>query len=298
MLDLWRLRCFVEVGEWEHVGSAAERLHISPSPLSRQIRQLEDELGVQLFDRIGKRLQLTTAGREFLGSARRLLESAESVEREGKGLASPNEGPVAVGYIQEAILSGIIPRTINKLGIDSNIRLRIKQMRTAEQLRALESSKIDIAILSDPPIKDQFECRLLATEPYSAVFSSDHRLARIQRLKLEHLRDEIWVGPPLEVWHSLSELFSRRSCVPRIGYETFDISASFAMVGEGIGFTIVQSSMLRRELTGLTFRPLPQSWLTLELHAVWRRAGLSGAGKRILEQLSGDDHGGSESNLR
>ncbi|HVZ07940.1 LysR family transcriptional regulator [Rhodopila sp.] len=288
MLDLWRLRCFVAVGELEHVGSAAERLHISPSPLSRQIRQLEEELGLELFDRVGKRLQLTTAGRDFLGRARRLLESAETVEREGKRLASPNAGPVAVGYIQEAILNGMIPRVVKRLGPNSGISLLINQMRTVEQLRALEASKIDIGILSSPPTERHFECRLLSREPYSAVFSSEHRLARVQRLKLEHLRDEVWVGPPLEVWQTLSDLLSSRGAASVTAHATFDIAASFAMVREGIGYTIVQSNMSNWDVAGLVFRQLPRSWLNLELHAVWRRDALNGAGRRVLEQFSRD----------
>lgn len=293
MLDLWRLRCFVAVGESEHIGSAAERLHISPSPLSRQIRQLEDELGVQLFDRVGKRLQLTTAGRDFLGLAQGLLESAETVEREGRRLASPNAGPVAVGYIQEAVLNEMIPRTIKHLGLNSGVRLLISQLRTVEQLRALEASKIDIGILSSPPSERHFECRLLSKEPYSAVFSSEHRLARVQRLKLEHLKEEVWVGPPLEVWQSLNDLLSSRGGACRMTtHETFDIATSFAMVGQGLGYTIVQSSMSNWNMRGLTFRQLPQSWLSLELHAVWRRGGLNGAGRRVLDELSRCSGGG------
>lgn len=287
MLDLWRLRCFVAVGVSEHIGFAAERLHISPSPLSRQVRQLEEELGVQLFDRVGKRLQLTTAGRDFLRLAQGLLESAENVEREGKSLASPNSGPVAVGYIQEAVLNGMIPNTIKHLGPKSSIRLLITQMRTAEQLKAIEASKIDIGILSSPPTESHFECRFLSREPYSAVFSTEHRLARVQRLKLDHLRDEVWVGPPLQVWQSLSDLLSICGGVTRVtAHETFDIAASFAMVAEGLGYTIVQSSMSKWNIAGLTFRQLPQSWLNLELYAVWRRNALNGGGRRVLEELS------------
>jgi DNA-binding transcriptional LysR family regulator len=166
-------------------------------------------------------------------------------------------------------------------------------MRTVEQLRALEASKIDIGILSSPPTERHFECRLLSKEPYSAVFSSEHRLARIQRLKLEHLRDEVWVGPPLEVWQTLNDLLSSRGGDASVTtHETFDIAASFAMVGEGIGYTIVQSSISNWNVAGLTFRQLPQSWLNLELHAVWRRHALNGAGRRVLEELSRDAAGG------
>ena len=78
-MELQQLRYFVAVAETEHVGRAAERLHISQSPLSRQIRQLEEQLGLQLFERIKQRVRLTPAGRDFLAEARDLLAQAERV---------------------------------------------------------------------------------------------------------------------------------------------------------------------------------------------------------------------------
>jgi DNA-binding transcriptional LysR family regulator len=268
MLDLWRLQCFVAVAETEHVGAAAESLHISPSPLSRQIRQLEDELGVKLFERRGKRLQITSNGREFLRLSRELLERANRVERDGKRLASPTFGPVTIGYIQEAILSGVLPSALRFIEGETKITPVLKQMRTQDQLASLEKSQIDIGILSDPPTEDHFESRLIAEQNYHVVFSEKHRLSRVDVVDLEHLANEAWVGPSFDIWMELANIFSHHGKAPPIAYETLDIAASLALVADGIGFTIVPSNMCRMLSKKFKTTKFPISSFILQLHAV------------------------------
>lgn len=103
MLELRQLRYFVAVAETEHVGRAAERLHISQSPLSRQIAQLGKTLGLTLFERGQQRIRLTRDGQVFLAEARALLRHADRLENLGRRLGSGEEGGLCVGYVADAV---------------------------------------------------------------------------------------------------------------------------------------------------------------------------------------------------
>ena len=111
-MELQQLRYFVAVAETEHVGRAAERLHISQSPLSRQIRQLEEQLGLQLFERIKQRVRLTPAGRDFLAEARDLLAQAERVEERARQVGKGEACSLAIGYCEGVIHNGTLPAAL------------------------------------------------------------------------------------------------------------------------------------------------------------------------------------------
>lgn len=289
MLDLRRLQCFAAVAQTEHVGAAAEMLHISPSPLSRQIRQLEDELGVKLFDRRGKRLQITSSGREFLRLTQDFLERSNRLERDGKRLSSENFGSVTVGYVQEAILVGVLSRAIKNIKEETKISTTFKQMRTPHQLEALKKSEIDIGILIAPPRDKIFETCIIAKQDFIVVFSRKHDLSKIDRVGIKDLIRESWVGPPLDIWLHLRDAFSECGDLPTVACETFDIAASLALVSDGIGFTIVPANM-RRFLSNLfKTAPIPISTLNLELHAVCLKGENKGSNARFLNALQMGD---------
>jgi len=289
MLDLWRLKCFVAVAETEHVGAAAEALHISPSPLSRQIRQLEDELRVALFERKGKRLQITSSGREFLRQTKEFLDRADRLERDGKRLSSNNFGPVTVGYVQEAILIGALPRALKLVEDGTEIKPVLRQMRTLHQLTALEKSKIDIGIMLEAPVGDSFQSYLVGRQEFHVIFSKNHNLSKLDTIKIEHIMRESWVGPPFDVWWDLRDLFLRHGNIPHVACETFDIAASLALVADGIGFTVAPSNVRRFLNERFVTTKFPISTFALELHAVCLKSANHGATSQFLNALQMQD---------
>lgn len=283
MLDLWRLQCFATVAETEHIGLASEKLHLSPSPLSRQIRQLEDELSLRLFERIGKRLQITNSGRLFLKKAQALLKHAESVENEARLLALPNSGPLAIGHIQEAMIGGVLPRTLISLSeLAPAIMPELFPMSSSMQLSELKKGKLDFGLVSGPLFDWKFDSLCLAKEAYMAIFPRDHRLRNRSEISFADLKGETWIGPPMSLWGTIKESFREAGVLTPKSYQTFDITTSVAMVAAGAGITILQESALHILSKNLLAIPVRAHNFEMELYLVWREDVLTGAGRKFL----------------
>ena len=151
-MELQQLRYFVAVAETEHVARAAERLHISQSPLSRQIRQLEEDLGLQLFERIKQRVRLTPAGRAFLDEARDLLAQASRLEERARQVGKGEMCSLSIGYCEGIVHNGRLPAALRRFRAQyPGVGLKLAAMRSAEQAEALERASIDIALAYNVP---------------------------------------------------------------------------------------------------------------------------------------------------
>jgi DNA-binding transcriptional LysR family regulator len=138
MVELRLLRYFVAVAEAEHVGRAAERLHISQSPLSRQIRQLEDQLGLVLFDRERRRVRMTKAGRWFLEQARDLLSHADRLARDADRYGKGEIGRVSIGFVQSAMWSSVLPAALRRFQVvRPGVSIELHNMSSTSQIDAM-----------------------------------------------------------------------------------------------------------------------------------------------------------------
>lgn len=283
MLDLWRLQCFATVAETQHIGLASEKLLLSPSPLSRQIRQLEDELNLRLFERVGKRLQITNSGRLFLKEAQALLKHAANVETAARLLASPDSGPLAIGHIQEAMIGGVLPRIIRSLSqLSPDITTSLFPMSSFSQLSELKKGRLDFGLINGPLCEWKFDSLCLAKEPYVVLLPKDHRLKDRPEVAFSDLKGETWIGPPMSVWETLRQIFSDAGVLTPKAYQTFDITTSIAMVTAGAGITILQKSARHLISENLHVIPIKADNFEMELHLVWREDALSGTGQKFL----------------
>src|ERR1051326_8113956 len=146
-MELRHLRYFVAVAEEQNVSRAATRLHISQPPLSRQIRDLEHELGIALFARGSKPVRLTEAGRAFLAEARALLQHAEGVMQMAKAVASGERGEIHVGYAPSLTVE-LLPRALRYFR-ESNpgVHVQLYDLSTQEMLGGLRDGKLQAALL-------------------------------------------------------------------------------------------------------------------------------------------------------
>src|SRR5580692_1009607 len=191
-MELRHLRYFVAVAEEQNITRAALRLHLSQPPLSRQIRNLEDELGIALFDHEANAVRLTEAGRVFLTEARMILRHAEKAAQMAKEVAGGRRGDIQIGYAPSLTVE-ILPRALRHFRKSNpGVRVQLHDLSTQEMLHGLTDGKLHAALLVRVPPK--MLAGLLFEElqrhAVCVALHPSHPLARARRVGLEHVAKE------------------------------------------------------------------------------------------------------------
>ncbi len=269
MLDLQQLRYFVAVAETENVGQAAQLLHISQSPLSRQLQQLESKLGLTLFTREKKRLRLTPAGRDFLVEARALLAHAQRLQQRAADVGRGKLGTLVVGYVAGAVHAGVIGKALQALQQQvPGARIQLRSLRSAEQFAALQRGELDLGYTyAAPPVETGLASCLLLEEPFLLAVPAGHALATAQALDLN--------GQPLAAplsWQAREELLAacaKLGWAPDVRYEAADPAAALGLVAAGLGLAFVQKSLAPTAGPAVVLRELPEAFdLRVQIHVV------------------------------
>ncbi|MFF1282888.1 LysR substrate-binding domain-containing protein [Streptomyces sp. NPDC058299] len=281
MLDLRQLHYFVAVAETEHVGRAAERLHISQSPLSRQIAQLEKNLGLTLFERGQQRIRLTSDGRVFLAEAQALLRHADRLENLGRRLGRGEEGGLCIGYIADAMHTGILPGALRALHDERpGIHVALYSLPPAEQFEGLRQRSLDIALVQEPPPKDDPDllAALLLEDPLLLVLPARHPLADRTELTPQDLDGQPWIAvenPQDPGWRdTFVATCAASGFTPDIRMEAAEPLTALGLVASGLGFALVQQSMVRGMSGTVAVRELPWHHKCVQLWATWHRVDL------------------------
>ncbi|MET9889219.1 LysR substrate-binding domain-containing protein [Streptomyces sp. NPDC006465] len=281
MLDLRQLRYFVAVAEAEHVGRAAERLHISQSPLSRQIAQLEKNLGLTLFERSQQRIRLTSDGRVFLTEARALLRHADRLENLGRRLGRGEEGGLCIGYVADAMHTGVLPSALRTLRDQRpGIHVALYDQESSEQFEGLRQRSLDIALVRTPPPEDDPDLNAapLLRDPLLLALPERHPLARREEVTPDDLDGQPWIAVGDARDPAWRDTFVA-SCVasgftPDIRLDAADPLTALGLVASGLGLALIQKSMVRGTSDGVAVRELPWYEGSVQLWASWHRIDL------------------------
>lgn len=260
-IDLRQLECFVAVAEEGSFRAAAERLHMSQPPLSRQIKQLEAMLGVTLLSRDARGATLTAAGRAFLKGARStLLQAGEAVDT-ARRHAGHGPRPLRVGcttFFDPEIFPALEPAYQKLVPNGSLIPFHALSVELIQRLRR---GSLDVALIGLPSETRELVVEPLYSEPMVAVLPAKHPLARYKILSFAQIKDEplFWpqrrVNPGLfdyyeEIFRKLGYAPSQRLPAPM----NHLLVLSRVAKEEGIG--LIPKSMMKIRRTGTTFRPL------------------------------------------
>jgi DNA-binding transcriptional LysR family regulator len=289
-MELRHLRYAVAVADELHFARAAARLHISQPPLSQQIRALEDEIGVQLFERTSRRVRLTDAGAAFIAEARRTLASADRATDAARRAARGETGRLAIGYVSSASYE-LLPAILRGFRrITPDAVLVLEEMSSAEQSRALAAGTLDLGFVRrPPPVERHLAATLVLRESIVLAVPRDHPLARRRAVPLRQLSREAFIIYPVRPrpsWADAAlELCRAAGFEPRIVHEALEMVSALSLVAAGIGVALVPAAVRAVRRPGVVFRPLAPAPST-EVLLVRRDEPPAGLIARFLEVVA------------
>src|SRR5579885_297450 len=287
-MELRHLRYFVAVAEELHFSRAAERLHIAQPPLSQQIRQLEDELGVRLFERTRRRVELTDAGRMVLEEARRTLAQAERVASTARRASEGSAGFLRVGFSSSAPYT-TLPAVLRAFRAQyPEVALNLFERSTEEQIELIAADKIDVAFVRRPVenAPDSLIVRTILREPFVLALPRDHRLCRRREVDIRSLAGEPFVLFPRHAAPGLYDQFAaicrRGGFKPRVAQEAVQMQTIVSLVSAGLGVAIVPASIRKLHRERVAYRPIHPGNATSEMAVVYDRNNSSRALQSFL----------------
>ena len=286
-MELRHLSGFVAVAEELHFGRAAERLHIAQSPLSQQIRLLERDLGVKLFDRTTRSVRLTAAGQALLEPARHLLAEASAVRRTVQAAHLGDVGRVTIGFAGASSYSALPLLTRAVTSELPGIELVLEgQTYTGEALGRIADGSLDVGFVA-LPVRRGISTRVVQMERLALALPDSHPLAQRAELAFADLAHEPFVSFPVSrgsaVREAMVQTCHEAGFAPRIVQEAPDSYNLLALVGAGVGLAVVVDSARAIRLEHVVFRPLAGDDVpVLPIALGWRTGNPSAALKAVL----------------
>lgn len=276
MFELTHLRCFVVLAEELHFGRAADRLHMTQSPLSRQIQVLERILGVELFNRTSRRVTLTLAGETFLHEARRIVRLSESAALAARRVWKGETGRISIGF---TAVSGyvLLPRIVKRAAIAlPGLELQLHELVSGDQFEALHTGLIDLALVRPPVDRVQFDSAPLLFEKLMvALPESDPRAAQDSFVPGDFDGKELvmYTQRGAGYFHTLlTSLFERAGAAPNYVQYVTQIHSLLGLVGAALAPGIVPEAAAGLHPRGVVLRPfISEPETPVELHLAWRR---------------------------
>jgi DNA-binding transcriptional LysR family regulator len=276
-VELRHLRYFVAVAEEENFRRAAERLHVSQSPLSRQMKDLEEELDVELFEPAGRGIRLTAAGRVFAERARGVLTSVASAVEEVRDVAQGRQGTVAIGFEQGSTFTGALASLMAAFRRRApRVRLELVAMSSTEQWAALRDGTIAFACGTHRPVDDALSSMEMVSDRLGLLLALGHPLASREDVRLGDLTGERVVLEPRErdprLRTEIVAAFQTQGVHLGAITEVADLEALLALVaiGDGVTFLARRTAALVTPFTSMVWRPLDDLDVRLTDVVAWR----------------------------
>ncbi|TXS38955.1 LysR family transcriptional regulator [Streptomyces sp. OR43] len=286
-MELRHLFAFVAVAEELHFGRAAKRLQMAQPPLSQQIRQLEKELGVQLFERNTRSVRLTSAGESFLQPVRTVIEDLDTAVRAAKAAGRGEYGRVSIGFAG-ASSHETLPRLTRAVrAAHPGIELVMTGQTYANvALARVADGSLDLGFVRLPVTQPGVTFRVIDEEELVCALPSDHPLAARDSVPLEVLAGEPFVSFPANTGSTVRDAMvgacEAAGFNPRVVQEAPDSYTILALVAAGVGVTLTVTSVQHIQQSGLVYRPLAGPPIRRQAALAWRADNPSAALRAVL----------------
>jgi DNA-binding transcriptional LysR family regulator len=288
-MDLRHLRCFIAVAEELHFGRAAERLHLTQPPVSLAIKELEDELGVRLFERTSRRMSITRAGEDALRDARAVLAAADTMRRRAREAAQGLVGSLSIGFISLPPYS-FLPHTLRTFTEDyARVKLVLQEGVTDQIIGDVQSGGLDIGLVfRTPDLPATLDSRLVHSEPLVVALPASHAMTGARQVALEKLSHERFIGferlhGPL-MFDAIVATCMRHDFSPKL-FHARQMHTIVSLVSGGIGVALVPGSVQALHREGVVYRSIKGTKTVVETVVVWRRSDDSPLVKALLASL-------------
>jgi len=277
-MELRHLRYFVAVGEEQHYGRASGRLRVAQPALSRQIQDLEEEVGFKLFERLPRGVKLSAAGKLFLEDARRILQEVSEAAARAARMARGHSGTLRIGFAENASWRGVVPDSFRRFREQQpDAELQLRPAPSLEQLEAIRTGRLDAGFLYFMPKADRELDHLpVAIQYVELAAPKGHPLSKLKRPRLRDLADAplVWFprwANPAFYDRLMHECYRGGLKSPRIVQEGSNEATILSLVSAGLGVGWVLGSARWRCPESVVILPVVDLKVSLRLVLAWRR---------------------------
>ena len=288
-MNIQDLRCFIVLSEELNFRRAAEKLNMSQPPLTRLVRRLEQDIGVALFNRTTRTVELTQAGRYLLKEAKALLIHADETARRIRHATADASNRLRIGYVPLALYT-LMPLLLERCRSEfPEIELDLRERSTDMLFDQLHSAEIDIGFLYLPIYSTLLEVKRVYREPMKLAVSADHAMANRSSASLTEFANDVFILHPraenAAMHDDILRCCTTAGFSPRILKQAPDQNCmALLLAGQGIHF--VASGIECLGTTGLRYVAISDTAPALELAIAWRRADPSSVVKALISELS------------
>ena len=271
------MRYFVALAEELNFSRAAQRLHMSQPPLSKQIKQLETELGSQLFERVVRGVRLTESGQLLWREAQRILSQIEQTESLIRRVGRGEVGHVALGFTPSAANVVLPPILLQFRDRYPEVELSLHEMKADQLVDRLSTTWIDVGFLYLPFEDDRFDRVVVSRESLVVALPSHHLLASEPTVKMQMLANEPFILPARHrympgLYGQITELCHRAGFTPNaVQRDVWQMQTILGLVGGGMGVALVPASFRDLHRKGVTYKGIRDFEPRVDMGVIWRR---------------------------
>jgi LysR family hca operon transcriptional activator len=290
-MELRHLRYFITVADELNFTRAAALLHTAQPSLSQQIRDLENEVGVQLLERSNRKVELTKAGKVFLAEARVTLAQADRAIARARHVARQQDETVTIGFVPAAEVR-VFPTILPRLRMHfPHVRVELRSLPTMAQEKALLANDIDVAFMRAPVHSAELASEVVLTEPLVVLLPAAHPLAKLQRIPLQALDGEAFIGSDPQFsgtfYDVVEDYYAKHGLQRNVVQIASNILLNLNLVGMGLGYALLPEYVSALAGESIRCRPLECEPPEIDLLMVWRADNRSPALSKLLELMRG-----------
>jgi len=260
-MTLRQLECFLVVATELNFSRAAEKLFMVQPPLSRTIKELEEELQVTLFNRSSRKVQLTGAGIFLRDEIKKLFTQVEFIKDRLKDIEAGKTGKLKIGYVGAAMHS-VLPGILTVLKEKLDIHINLSELKNEEQADALSTGHIDIGFVRSVPNRKEIVATEVFKEPFALILPLHHPLGGKKKVMVKELAGEPFIGLSYDCAPRLNDaiisLCRHAGFAPKIAHETSQVNSIVRLVESGMGYSIVPLSVKNAYAVHVRFIELKQ----------------------------------------